>query len=225
MSKEDNEDFENPTKWWICDNDYVDIDVKVSDHCHITGKNRGSEYRDCNINVKLNHKIPVVFHNLKIYDSERNMQKLGKSSLKINVIPNELEKYMSFSINSKFSFIDSLQFLSPSLDSLVKNLAKDDFKYLSQDFDNNVLDLFKQKGFYSYEYMTTFEKFKDQLLSKEKFNSLFACKKISDKKYEHVIKVWNKFEMKTRKDYHDLYFKCDVLLIADVFEKKLEILA
>ena len=119
MSKEDNEYFENPTKWWICDNDYVDIDVKVSDHCLITGKNRGSEYRDCNINVKLNHKIPVVFHNLKIYDSELNMQKLGKSSLKINVIPNELLKYMSFSINSKFSFIDSLQFLSPSLDSLV----------------------------------------------------------------------------------------------------------
>ena len=30
----------------------------------------------------------------------------------INVIPNELEKYMSFSINNKLSFIDSSQFLS-----------------------------------------------------------------------------------------------------------------
>ena len=53
---------------------------------------------------------------------------------------------MSFSINNKLSFIDSFQFLSSSLDSLVKNLAKDDFKYLSQEFDYNVLDLFKQKG-------------------------------------------------------------------------------
>ena len=74
------------------------------------------------------------------------MQELGKLNLKLNVIPNGLEKYMSFSINNKLSFIDNLQFLSSSLDSLVKNLAKDDFKYLSQEFDNNVLDLFNQKG-------------------------------------------------------------------------------
>ena len=60
---------------------------------------------------------------------------------------------MSFSINNKLSFIDRLQFLSSSLDSLVKNFNKDDFKYLSQEFDNNVLDLFKQKGLYLYEYM------------------------------------------------------------------------
>ena len=58
---------------------------------------------------------------------------------------------MSFTINNKLSFIVSFQFLSPSLDSLVKNLSKDDFKYLSQEFDNNVLDLVKQNGFYPYE--------------------------------------------------------------------------
>ena len=69
------------------------------------------------------------------------MQELAKFNLKINVIPNGLEKYMSFSINNKLSFIDSFRFLSSSLDSLVKNLAKDDFKYLSQEFHNNVLDL------------------------------------------------------------------------------------
>ena len=66
MTKEDNEDFENCSKCWICDNDYIDGDVKVRDHCHINGKHRGSAHRDCNINVKLNHKISVVFHNLKI---------------------------------------------------------------------------------------------------------------------------------------------------------------
>ena len=79
----------------------------------------------------------------------------------MNVIPNELEKYMSFSINNNLSFIDSFQFLSSSLDSLVINLGKDDFKNLSQEFDNNVLGLVKQKGFYPYEYMSDFEKFKE----------------------------------------------------------------
>ena len=44
-------------------------------------------------------------------------------------------------------------------------------------------------------------------------------KKISDKEYEHVTKVWHRFEMKTMKDYHDLYLKCNVLLLADVFKK------
>ena len=58
---------------------------------------------------------------------------------------------MSFTINNQLSFIDSFQFLSSSLDSWVKNLSKDDFKYLSQEFDHNVLDLVTQKKFYPYE--------------------------------------------------------------------------
>ena len=177
MTTKDSEDFENSTKCLICDNAYFDGDVKVRDHCHITGKYRGSAHRDCNTNAKLNHKILVVFQNLKTDDSHLIMQELGKFSLKINVIPNGLEKYMSFSINDKLSFIDSFRFLSSSLDSLVKNIAKDDFKYLSQEFDNNVLDLVKQKGFYPYEYMRDFQKFKEQLPSKEKFYSLLTCKK------------------------------------------------
>ena len=52
---------------------------------------------------------------------------------------------MSFSINNKLSFINNFQFLSSSLDTLVKNLAKDDFKYLCKEFDNNAVDLVKQK--------------------------------------------------------------------------------
>ena len=55
MAKKDNENFKNSTKYWICDNTYIDGDIKVRDHCHITGKYRGSAHRDCNINVRLNH--------------------------------------------------------------------------------------------------------------------------------------------------------------------------
>ena len=126
-------------------------------------------HRDCNINVKLNHKIPVVFHNLENYDSYLIMQELGKFNLKLNIIPNGLEKYISFSINNKVSFIDSFQFLSSSLDSLTKNLDKDYFKYLSQEFYNNALDLVKQKGFYPHEHMSNFEKFNEKLPSKKCF--------------------------------------------------------
>ena len=88
MTKEDNEGFEDSTKCWICYNTYVDGDVKVRDHCHINERYRRSAHGDCNINVKLNHKIPVVFCNLKKYYSYLIMQKLGKFNFKINVIPN-----------------------------------------------------------------------------------------------------------------------------------------
>ena len=121
MTTENNEDFEKSTKCLICDNYYIDSNVKARDYCHITGKYRSSAHRDCNINVKLNHKIPAVFHNLKSYDSHLIMQELGKFNLKVNVIPNGLEKYMSFNINKNLSFVDGSQFLSYSLGSLVKN--------------------------------------------------------------------------------------------------------
>ena len=111
-------------------------DVKVRDHCHIPGRYINA-HRECNIIVKLNHKIPVVFHNLKNYDLNLIMQEVGILNLKINVIHNGLERYMSFSINNKLNFIDSFQFLSSSLDSLAKKLRTDDFKYLSQEFGKN----------------------------------------------------------------------------------------
>ena len=65
-------------------------------------------------------------------------QELGKFSFKINVITNGLEKYMSFTLNNKLRFTDSFQFLSSSLNSLVKDLSEDNFKYLSQEFEREI---------------------------------------------------------------------------------------
>ena len=128
------------------------------------------------------------------------MQELGKFNLKINVIPNGLEKYMSLIINNQQNFIGSFKFVSSSLNSSVKNLSKIDFKYLSQKFDNNVLDLVKQKGFYPYEYMNDFEKSKEEFPNKKKFYSSLTDRKTDDEEYEHVLNVSKKFEMKTIKD-------------------------
>ena len=94
------------------------------------------------------------------------------------------KKNMSFNINNKSNFINNLQFLSSSLDSFVKNLGKDDFKYLSQQFDNNVLDLVTQKGFDPYEW---FRKNIQRTVCKEKFYSSLTSTNISDKEYKHVL--------------------------------------
>ena len=162
MAKESDEDFEISTKCWICYNVYLGDDVKARDHCHATA------HRDYNINVKLNHKISIMLHSLKNYDLHLIVLKLGKLNFKINVISNILEKYPSFNINNKLIFIDSSQFSSSSLNSLVESLGKNDFKYLSQEFDSKVLHLVRQKGFYSCEHMSGSEKVRDELPSKKK---------------------------------------------------------
>ena len=67
--------------------------------------------------------------------------------------------------------------------------------------------------------MSYFEKFKKKSPSKERFYISLTDRKITDKEYDHVLDVWNKFETKKPKDQHNLYLKCDALLLADVFEK------
>ena len=90
------------------------------------------------------------------------MKILSKFDFKINVIPNKLGKYVSFSLDNMLVFIDSFESLSSSLDSSVKNLRENDFKHLSQEFYSEV-GLVKQKGFYPRKYMYHFEKSKEKL--------------------------------------------------------------
>ena len=89
-------------------------------------------------------KIPVIFHNLRGYDSHLIIKEISKFDVKVSVIPNGLEKYMAFTINTILVFIDSMQFLNSSLDSLVKNLSANDFKYLSEEFSGEFLKLVKE---------------------------------------------------------------------------------
>ena len=130
MSTEDEERFHSSHKCWIC-NELLDVgDNKVRDQCHITRKYRGSAHWICNVNPKLTKKVPVIFNNLKGYDSHLIMLKIDKFDVKIRVIPNGLEKYMAFTISKNLVFIGSMQFMNSSLNKLVKNLTDNDFKYL-----------------------------------------------------------------------------------------------
>ena len=88
--------FQQSNNCWIYKKIIDNDDQKVRDHCHITGKLRGSAQWDCNINFQLTKKIPAIFHNLKGYDSHLIFFELDKFNLKVGVIPNGLEKYMAF---------------------------------------------------------------------------------------------------------------------------------
>ena len=159
MSAEAEERFQLTNSCWICDKLFDVGDDKVRDHCHITRKYRDKAHWSCNINLKLSRKVPVIFHNLRGYDSHLILKEIGKFDVKVNVIPNGLEKFMDFTTNRNLVFIDSGKFMNSSLDSLVKNLSGKNFKYLSEEFSDKSLKLVKQKGVYPYEYMDSFENF------------------------------------------------------------------
>ena len=103
-----------------------------------------------NINLKMSKRIPVIFHNLRGYDSHIIIKEVSKFDVKVSVIPNGLEKYMAFTINRNLVFIDSIQFMNSSLDSLIKDLSDHDFVCFSEGFSDKFLKLVKQKGVYPY---------------------------------------------------------------------------
>ena len=236
MTKENETDFQKATKCYICDIKYTDKDIRVRDHCHITGKFRGSAHQDCNLKLQMkpdNIKIPVIFHNLRGYDSHFIMQQIGKIArihsyenkrgeecpMNINCIPNNMEKYMAFMLGNHLVFLDSFQFMSSSLDNLIKNLPDEAFKYTKQEFKKEQFNLMKQKGIYPYDYMDSFDRFNETKLPVQQyFFSILNNEHISDEQYKHAQNVWDTFNLKTMGDYHDLYLKSDILLLADVFE-------
>ena len=115
--------FQQSNNCWICKRLIDNEDEKVRDHCHITGKFGGAAHWDCNINFQLTKNIPVIF---KGYDIHLIFSELHKFNVKVDVIPNGLEKYMAFFLGRDLVFIDSMQFMNFSLDKLVKNLVDKD---------------------------------------------------------------------------------------------------
>ena len=216
----DFKEFRKQTKCKHCNKTFMKKD-KVIDHDHITGKYRGAAHSSCNTKLRIDPekvKIPVFFHNLRGYDAHLIMQYIGEQDGTLSCIPNNKEKYISFSWR-QFVFKDSVQFLLASLDELVKANPEESFKLTKKDYSQDEFNLLFRKGVYPYEYMDSWERFDETALPPiEKFYSSLTDSHISKEDYEHATKVWNTFKCKTLGDYHDLYLKTDVNLLADVFE-------
>ena len=240
MTESDEKDFQNAKKCWICQKRYKRDEgenIPVRDHCHITGKYRGSAHKTCNFRLQISAeriKIPVIFHNLKGYDSHFIIEKLGdiikEKNLKgeeppnVNVIATNAEKYTAIYLNKHLAFIDSFQFMPSPLANLAKNLPAEKYIYTSEAFQGEKLDLMKAKGLYPYDYMDSEAKFAERHLPARKdFYSLLTDEDISENDYRHAQKVWETFGIENMGQYHDLYLKSDVLLLADVFENFREI--
>ena len=235
MAEDEKINYENATHCHICEKE-LDKD-KVIDHCHLTGKYRGAAHNECNLNYKIPKFFPVIIHNLSGYDAHLFINNLAKTEGKIKLIPNNEEKYISFSkeivvdtykdkengemkdVKKDIRFIDSLKFMQSSLDKLANNLPKDSFENSKKYNAGDKLELLLRKGVFPYDWLDDIDKLNEtQLPPKESFYSKLRDKDISEDDYKHAKKVWETFNMKTMRDYLNLYLQSDVLLLADVFE-------
>ncbi|KAL4154292.1 hypothetical protein QTP88_002114 [Uroleucon formosanum] len=214
---------------------------KVRDHDHLTGEYRGAAHSICNLNYQNPRFIPIVFHNLSGYDAHLFIKEFGNDNKRIKLIPNNEEKYISFSkmmprkvtrkgkeivIYTELRFIDSFKFLPSSLDKLTNNLRNDSklnlrnkFKELSKYFPEKHLDLVTRKLAYPYEYMDCEEKFNETCLAPiEKFYSSLTDKNITKEEYENSQKIWKVFNIQNMREFTSLYNKIDVLLSTDIIE-------
>ena len=247
ITDEDKIIFENATTCWLCEKAFTETDGKVRDHCHYTGKFRGAAHNSCNMLFRRPKFTPVILHNLANYDAHRFVRNLGVSEGNIDCIPNNNEKYISFTKNIEVNrffvkeenkktkkleekeivvkrelrFIDSYKFMNSSVADLVKNLTKGggSFENTKKYFDEEKLALLKRKGVYPYEWLDSIDRLNEtELPPIEAFFSTLNGNGITNKEYEHAQNVWKTFKMKTMRDYHDLYNTSDVLLLCDVFE-------
>ena len=232
ITKKEEGDFQKALVCHICENQLRDD--KVRDHCHLTGRYRGAAHSQCNLNYKLPKFYPVIFHNLSGYDTHMFIKDLAETAGEINCIAKTEEDYISFQktivvdtfvkegkkipVKRNIRFLDSFRFMPSSLSELASNLTRHD--NLSKYFKGEELELVKKKGVYPYDYMDSFGRLDETSLSPiECFYSKLNDTNISADDYAPTHKVWTVFDMKTMRDYHDLYQKTDVLLLADVFEE------
>ena len=205
------------------------IGKKHLDHCHYTGDVIAYAHPVCNQHRKTPSKLACILHSFKSYDCHliiRQLCELEDDLWKVKVIPKNMENYTSV-MTEEFRFIDSYQHLSASLDTLVKNLKDDgeDKFTATRDFVNsldgspNKLRLLTRKGVYPYAFMDSFEKFEEDLPPREVFFNDLSNEPCSDEDYQHVVEMWNEFNMNNLGDLCDVYVQSDVLLLADVFNQ------
>ena len=236
---------------YLCRKNFATKKEKLKDFNYYTGEYLGACHYSCQ--SKQPNFIPIFFHNLSNYDSHLFIKNLASrvSGERISVIPNNEQKYISYTKESlvdiikgeeiieedvkvkiekdkkiffKLRFVDSLKFLGCSLSTLANNLPKDKFYNLEDRFSGKLLELAKRKGVFPYDWFNTKEKLDHESLpSFEDFYSLLLGEGISRDEYEFALEVWKEFGCKNFKDYLELYNEIDVLLLADIFENFREV--
>ena len=223
LNNHEEDEFQEATGCYICGEEFKESE-KVREHDHLSGKYRGAACQSCNTKEgKATKLLPVFFHNGSNYDFHFLIEELMKYEdeyNKVKLLSKNSENYISIDYGSyykKLRFLDSYRFMLKGLSDIAKSM--DDFPILEKEFKGDI-SLLKQKGFYPYEYIDSIKKFEDKQLPEiEKFYSKLKKETIKKEEYKHAQRVWKHYNCKTLLDYHNLYLKTDVLILADAFEK------
>ena len=220
----------------ICKYEFDATNPKTRHHDHVTGKYLFPACQKCNLALKPRrcvdgYVVPLIMHCLGNYDGHfilKNFDnkysqyttKHGKTLYRdIKVLPINSERNLQFQIKN-IVFMDSFQFLSASLDTLVATLrtsGTEKFVHTSRFMGTE--DFLYEKAHFPYEYFDGPSRFDETSLPpKSAFYSNMTETELSDRDYEHAQRVWQHFDMKTFKQYHDFYLTLDVLLLSDVFQ-------
>ena len=227
MLSSEESDYQAARLCYLCSKEFEGKNIKVRDHDHVTGRFRGAAHQRCNLLLRRQYKIPIFLHNFRGYDCHVLIAALGlHKDRKITVIGQGMEKYLTLGFGDHLVFKDSLQFVQASLETLVESLGKSGstkFVHLRKAYSSlpdSKFELLLRKGVYPYDYMNSWERFAEPRLPNiEEFASRLRHTQCDPAEYEHATNVWTEFGCLTLKDYHDVYLKSDVLLLADVFEE------
>ena len=225
---------------------YVEIQLlseHVIHHCHLTGKVFGMAHSSCNLKARSTSFVPIFYQNLSRYDAHHIIKNLTLlSGEKLSAISRTDKTYISFSVSvpvgsyytknhknatitDNLRFLDSFQFMSQSLDSLAKKLKADVFSLLKTFFSSThpTVDwkLLTRKGHFPHSYLDSFPKFEKLLpnYGDDWKNTLTGKIDISEADVAQAFKIYTLFGCRNLGDYHDVYLRTDVLILADVFEK------
>ena len=196
---------------------------RFRDHDHLSGRFRGMSCLVCNLKFSSLYqlKIPIIMHNSFWYDLHFIVRMLDKVNMRFSIIPKNTEQYIALTLGS-FIFLDSYQHLGERLSVLTKNLkekGKDCFVHTLKHTDSANYELLLRKGVFCYTYLDNFSKFEEpRLPPRVCFMNDLDQEHISAEDYTHAQNVWDAFCCQTLGEYHDVYLRSDVLILADVFE-------
>ena len=222
LTDEQAEEFMNTDECHICKKPIYG--VKVRDHCHFTGVYIGPAHNLCNIKRRRKVRVPIYAHNFSNYDSHFLLQALTDYK---DVIPNlqamcfNSQRFRSISFDL-FNFLDSMQFISDSLENISNQLLKSQWPY--EVLKNSGLyanqyqkQLLLRKGVFPYELLTSLKRFKNlkKFPLKSEFYSKLHEKEISEEDYNHGLEVFRTFKCHDMSEYMMLYNKLDVILLLE----------
>ena len=216
---------------WICKDDFDENDEK-----DYSGEFLGWAHPQCNRLRRTSKFIPVIGHNIQIYDLHHICLALQECepSTRISVIPATDEKYVSMQLGVQVDtmkrdgqtvpvyeflrYVDSYKFFNASLEKLTETLPQSEFGILEIMFNetpSDYFDLLKQKGYYPYSYMSNRTKFsEDSLPPIEAWKNSLNGTTNKQNEWNHANRMWNLLGCKSMQDYHDAYLKLDCALLA-----------